>query len=51
MRGQNARAELSFEFPAATWDFQALEKPGNEPSVLIDESLSIEEVLSTDRSP
>jgi hypothetical protein len=51
MRGQNERAELSFEFPAAAWDFQALEKPENEPSALIDESPSTEEVSSTDPNP
>jgi len=42
---------LSCEFHAAAWEFQALEKPGNEPSVLIDESPSTEEVNSTDLNP
>jgi len=51
MRDQNERAELSFEFHAAAWDFQALGKPRNEPSVLIDESPSTEEVKPTDLNP
>jgi len=51
MRDQNERTELSFEFLAAAWDFQALGKPENEPSVLIDESPSTEEVKSTDLNP
>lgn len=51
MRDQNEQAKLSCEFLAAAWGFQALEKPGNEPSVLIDESPSTEEVNSTDLNP
>jgi hypothetical protein len=51
MRDQSEQGELSFEFHAAAWEFQALGKLGNEPSVLIDESPSTEEVNSTDLNP
>jgi len=51
MRDQNERAELSCEFRAVAWDSQVLGKRGNEPSVLIHESPSTEEVGSTDPNP
>ena len=51
MRDQSEQVKLSYEFHAAAWVFQALGKPENEPSVLIDESPSTEEVNSTDLNP